>query len=147
MNQYHMQQIPYGLPPQGLGPPPPQPPDEGPPPPKKQRISRACDRCNQRSTKCLPRTDGGDGCQTCLNHAKPCTNDRPAKKRGMKPKETLPTPRDGESDAKLLLDLVNGGDGNMNGLDDQEKWKRLVIEKEAQILCLVDAYVELIHPV
>lgn len=65
----------------------------------------------------------------------------------MKPKETPPTPRDGESDAKLLLDLVNGGAGNMNGLDDQEKWKRLAVEKEEQILYLVDAYVELIQPV
>jgi hypothetical protein len=66
---------------------------------KKKRISRACDFCHDRSTKCRQNPEGGS-CLVCLEFQQPCTYNRPEKKRGI-PRKTYRPP-----------DVVGNGNGN-----------------------------------
>jgi hypothetical protein len=57
--------------------------------------------------------------------------------------------RDGESDARMLLELTNGihGNGNFNvEFLIPELWKTMVVTYEAQIQDLVEVYFETVYP-
>jgi hypothetical protein len=86
-----------------------------------------------------------------------CTYNRPAKKRGIKsgsgksPSENGSGARDGESDARMLLELTNGiyGNGNFNVVNKfliPEGWKTMVVTYEVKIRDLVEAYFEVVYP-
>ncbi|KAI9295311.1 hypothetical protein K502DRAFT_291144, partial [Neoconidiobolus thromboides FSU 785] len=49
-----------------------------------RRISRACDECRKRKTRCLAE---GNACQLCNSRNKLCTYEAPSFKRGPKPKK------------------------------------------------------------
>lgn len=51
---------------------------------KARRVSRACDECRKRKTKCIGQ---GQHCQTCVAKSVPCTFQFPSCKRGPKPKQ------------------------------------------------------------
>ena len=68
---------------------------------KSRRITRACDYCHKRSIRCI--STGGSQCQKCIEFDQPCTYDRAAMRRGVKPKpgaracSPAPAPRNFES--------------------------------------------------
>jgi len=68
---------------------------------KSRRITRACDYCHKRSIRCI--NASGSQCQNCVEFDQPCTFERAAKRRGVKPKSgasagsPAPTPRNFES--------------------------------------------------
>lgn len=136
---------------------PPNQPQEATSKPKKlRRISRACDFCHKRSIRCKPSTEDVVRCQNCLDFAVACTYNRPAKKRGIKSGSSKAASenggsRDGESDARMLLELTNGvqGNGNFNVVDKfliPEQWKTMVMANESKIRDLVDVYFEVVYP-
>ncbi|KAJ9070807.1 hypothetical protein DSO57_1003669 [Entomophthora muscae] len=51
---------------------------------KARRVSRACDECRKRKTKCIGQ---GQHCQTCVAKNVACTFQFPSCKRGPKPKQ------------------------------------------------------------
>ncbi|KAF2220133.1 hypothetical protein BDZ85DRAFT_32223 [Elsinoe ampelina] len=59
----------------------------------RQRASRACDFCHARGLRCRrPTSESGTtlpGCLTCVDYGVKCTQDRPAGKRGRKPKSLI----------------------------------------------------------
>ncbi|KAF4630568.1 hypothetical protein G7Y89_g7580 [Cudoniella acicularis] len=124
-------------------------------PKKLRRISRACDFCHNRSIKCKPSAEQPTTCQNCFDFGVDCTYLRPAKKRGIKSGSTKASSdngsssRDGENDARMLLELTNGvhGNGNSNVVSIQEKWKNLVVANEAKIKDLVEVYFEVVYPI
>lgn len=146
---------------------------DGEPRPKKQkRIRRACDFCHARSTKCRQNPQG-PSCLVCLEFRQPCTYDRPEKKRGVpgkqyrppvsipgpdtgiteSPLETLPS---GEMDARLLLDLNNRAQADVNPAEQPpvvlveestfDRCKALAISAEKHIKDLVELYFEYVQP-
>jgi hypothetical protein len=139
---------------------PPPPPNQSPEsiikPKKLRRISRACDFCHKRSIRCKPSTEDVARCQNCLDFGVACTYNRPAKKRGIKSGSGKAASenggsRDGESDARMLLELTNGvqGNGNFNVVDKfliPEQWKTMVMANENKIRDLVDVYFEVVYP-
>ncbi|KAH6673631.1 hypothetical protein B0J14DRAFT_52419 [Halenospora varia] len=166
MNQSHIS-FPTHLP-QPVHPAQPQPLHHAPPPnaqpqtiskPKKlRRISRACDFCHRRSIRCKPSLEDAATCQNCSDFGVPCTYNRPAKKRGIKSGTAKPasengsSSRDGESDARMLLELTNGGPSNasFNAVDRfsiPEKWKAIVVANEGKIRDLVEVYFEVVYPI
>ncbi|KAJ5183909.1 hypothetical protein N7492_001525 [Penicillium capsulatum] len=54
-------------------------------PRKLQRVSKACDFCNRRSIKCRQSESSPGRCKNCADFDVPCTFDRLAKRRGVKP--------------------------------------------------------------
>jgi len=138
-------------------PPQNQPPEIVMNPRKLRRISRACDFCHKRSIRCKPSSEDASRCQNCLDFGVSCTYNRPAKKRGIKSgsgkssSENGSGARDGESDARMLLELTNGiyGNGNFNVVDKfliPEGWKTMVVTYEVKIRDLVEAYFEVVYP-
>ncbi len=132
-----------------------QPPEIISKPRKLRRISRACDFCHKRSIRCKPSNEDTSHCQNCLDFGVSCTYDRPAKKRGIKSGsgksliDNGSVARDGESDARMLLELTNGihGNGNFNvEFLIPELWKTMVVTYEAQIQDLVEVYFETVYP-
>jgi hypothetical protein len=147
------------FPPQPPPPPRNQQPETISKPRKLRRISRACDFCHKRSIRCKPSTEDPSRCQNCLDFGVGCTYNRPAKKRGIKSGTAKPlgdngnepSPRDGESDARMLLELTNGiqGNGNFNVVDRFSipgKWKSMVLANERKIQDLVEVYFEVVYP-
>ena len=69
----------------------------------------------------------------------------------MKAKDTPPRQalRDGEHDAKLLLDIGHGAqeDRNRSNAQTHEKFMGFAVRNQTQIHLLVDAFVELVYPV
>lgn len=138
-------------------PPQNQPPEIVTKPRKLRRISRACDFCHKRSIRCKPSSEDASRCQNCLDFGVSCTYNRPAKKRGIKSgsgkssSDNGSGARDGESDARMLLELTNGiyGNGNFNVVDKfliPEGWKTMVVTYEAKIRDLVEVYFEIVYP-
>lgn len=138
-------------------PPQNQPPEIVTKPRKLRRISRACDFCHKRSIRCKPSSEDASRCQNCLDFGVSCTYNRPAKKRGIKSgsgkssSDNGSSARDGESDARMLLELTNGiyGNGNFNVVDKfliPEGWKTMVVTYEAEIRDLVEVYFEVVYP-
>ncbi len=124
-------------------------------PRKLRRISRACDFCHKRSIRCKPSNEDASRCQSCLDFGVSCTYNRPAKKRGIKSgsgkgsSDNVSGARDGESDARMLLELTNGIHGNGNFADTfliPEVWKTMVVTYEANIRDLVEVYFEIVYP-
>jgi hypothetical protein len=132
-------------------------PESQPRPRKLRRISRACDFCHKRSIRCTPSQEDSTRCQNCLDFGVSCTYNRPAKKRGIKSgnakqsRQEGSSSHDGQSDARLLLEL-NGiveGNGNFNVVDKffiPEKWRSMVLENEEKIRNLVGVYLEVVYP-
>jgi hypothetical protein len=134
----------------------PQPQESISRPKKLRRISRACDFCHKRSIRCKPSTEDPARCQNCSDFGHSCTYDRPAKKRGIKSGSGKAISenggsRDGESDARMLLELTNGvrGNGSFNVVERfliPEKWKAVVLANENKIRDLVEVYFEVVYP-
>jgi hypothetical protein len=114
-------------------------------PKKLRRISRACDFCHNRSIRCQPSKVEGDAskCQNCIDFAVRCTYDRPAKKRGVKSGRSSENggSRDGESDARMLLELTNGTKSSIPGV-----WKGEMEGYGKEITDLVEVYFEIVYP-
>jgi hypothetical protein len=138
-------------------PPQNQPPEIVTKPRKLRRISRACDFCHKRSIRCKPSSEDASRCQNCLDFGVSCTYNRPVKKRGIKSgsgkssSDNGSGARDGESDARMLLELTNGiyGNRNFNVVDKfliPERWKTMVVTYEAKIRDLVEVYFEIVYP-
>ncbi|KAE8450522.1 hypothetical protein EG329_006253 [Mollisiaceae sp. DMI_Dod_QoI] len=81
-----------------------------------------------------------------------------AKKRGIKSgsakagSENGTSSRDGESDARMLLELTHGGQGNgtFNGVDRfsiPERWESMVLANDTRIKNLVDVYFQVVYPI
>jgi hypothetical protein len=99
-----------------------------------------------------------------LDFSKPCTYNRPIKKRGIPGKAYKPPPiesatkdgngensRDGESDARMLLELTNGIQSSgashiINSGTIPEKWKGMVLANEGMIKDLMEVYLEMVYP-
>ena len=90
-------------------------------------------------------------CQNCVDFAVSCTYLRPAKKRGIKSgrskagSENGTSSRDGESGARMLLELTHGNPGTHNHAVP-EQWESLVLANETKIQNLVDVYFEVVYP-
>jgi hypothetical protein len=126
-------------------------------PKKMRRISRACDFCHKRSTRCKPSEEDPTRCQNCSDFAISCTYNRPAKKRGIKsgnskqPGGSGGSSVDGEQDARMLLELTNGvhGNGTFNVVDKfsiPDRWKTIVLANEGVIRDLMEVYFEVVYP-
>lgn len=82
---------------------------------KSRRITRACDYCHKCSIRCI--NAGGSQCQNCIEFDQPCTYERAAKRRGVKPKSgagagsPAPAPRNFDS---------------ANGMFDRNYWQCLL---------------------
>lgn len=53
---------------------------------KLRRISRACDFCHKRSSRCQQSSEDTSRCQKCIDFDLQCTFTRPVQKRGLKPR-------------------------------------------------------------
>lgn len=130
-------------------------------PRKLRRISRACDFCHKRSIRCKPSAEDAGRCQNCLDFGVGCTYNRPLKKRGIKSgngkqpsrnrSQNEGASRDGESDARMLLELTNGlhGNGTFGVVDKfsvSEKWRTMALANEGMIRDLVEVYFEVVYP-
>jgi hypothetical protein len=126
-------------------------------PRKLRRISRACDFCHKRSIRCKASLEDETRCQNCVDFEVDCTYDRPAKKRGIKSGNAKLTNQDGssshdeKSDARMLLELTNGiqGNGTFNVFNKSfipEKWRSVMLENEGKIRSLVEVYFEVVYP-
>lgn len=60
---------------------------------KLRRVSRACDFCHKRSSRCQQSPEDTSRCQNCIDFDLRCTYTRPVRKRGLKPRRdsVLPT--------------------------------------------------------
>lgn len=52
---------------------------------KQPRVSRACDFCHNRSSRCQQSSKDTSRCQKCIDFDRQCTYARPIRKRGLKP--------------------------------------------------------------
>lgn len=55
---------------------------------KLRRVSRACDFCHNRSSRCQQGSEDTSRCQKCIDFDLQCTYTRPVQKRGLKPKRS-----------------------------------------------------------
>ena len=55
---------------------------------KLSRVSRACDFCHNRSSRCQQSSEDTSRCQKCIDFDLQCTYTRPVQKRGLKPKRS-----------------------------------------------------------
>lgn len=53
---------------------------------KLRRVSRACDFCHNRSSRCQQSSEDTSRCQKCIDFDLQCTYTRPVRKRGLKSK-------------------------------------------------------------
>ncbi len=115
---YHPSPYSHPQPPQLLqpspNPTPPLPCSDNLQPAKKKRISRACDFCHDRSTKCRQNPDGGS-CLVCLEFQQPCTYNRPEKKRGI-PRKTYRSPDVvGNANGDEMMGVMRSHEGGGHG--------------------------------
>ncbi len=59
---------------------------------KLRRVSRACDFCHNRSSRCQQSSKDTSRCQNCIDFDLQCTYSRPVQKRGLKPKRSSRPP-------------------------------------------------------
>lgn len=52
---------------------------------KQPRVSRACDFCHNRSSRCQQSFSDTSRCQKCIDFDRQCTYTRPIRKRGLRP--------------------------------------------------------------
>lgn len=131
-----------------------QHPEPLPPPKKLRRISKACDFCHKRSIRCKSSNEEPGCCQNCFDFGVPCQYLRPTKKRGIKSgsskgaSENSISSRDGESDARMLLELTQGlQDSSFNVVDQvsiSERWNS--VASGAIIKNLVNVYFQVVYP-
>lgn len=105
---------------------------------KSRRTTRACDYCHQRAKRCLhpPNTTR---CSNCAQFDQPCTYDRQAKKRGVKPKSNGPS-------------LVSApATTSVSATDShetlQQKWSAPFVARQAVIVSLAEVYFEIVYPI
>lgn len=133
-------------------------------PRKLRRVTRACDYCHKRSTRCKQSQDD-NRCQNCVDFDIACTFDRPARKRGSKRQGELLAVEGGSPSgehANLLLQMMNGhvhdretyAHGERNGrLADAlilfplaSEHRNVVLGNLDKIQDLVDVYFEVVYP-
>lgn len=93
-----------------LNPTPSVPSNDNQAPAKKKRISRACDFCHDRSTKCRQNPDGGS-CLVCLEFQQACTYNRPEKKRGIPRKTYRPPGAVENGNGDEMVGVMRGHEG------------------------------------
>lgn len=138
-------------------------------PRKVRRISRACDYCHHRSIRCRV-SDEGDGtrCQNCVDFDQACTYNRPAKRRGVKPRQrsssATSSPHDDQSRRPRpeSVSYHPGSNGHLTTSQTSpttyispvlskttslDHWRAPYIASQALIMGLVEVYFEVIYPV
>jgi hypothetical protein len=112
---------------------------------KRRRITQACDYCHQRSIRCRP--DPGDPderCTNCVSFQQECTRLRPAKKRGVKPRNSLD---DDSSVAPTLGSLPAAPQAIATHPADTELWRAPHVAGQGLIVDLVEVYFEVVYPI
>jgi hypothetical protein len=105
---------------------------------KARRIPRACDFCHRRSIRCRASSTDPTKCQNCADFGEPCTNNRPAKKRGVKPLAE----RAGDSAVPSTAILSEGIEQHVS-----QAWQAPVIASQALVMNLVEVYFEVVYPI
>ncbi|PQE05763.1 C6 transcription factor protein [Rutstroemia sp. NJR-2017a BVV2] len=105
---------------------------------KARRIPRACDFCHRRSIRCRVSSTDPTKCQNCADFGEPCTNNRPAKKRGVRPLAE----RAGDSAVPSTAIIPGGIEQHIS-----EAWKAPAIAPQALVMNLVKVYFEVVYPI
>ncbi|KFY39550.1 hypothetical protein V495_05891 [Pseudogymnoascus sp. VKM F-4514 (FW-929)] len=136
-------------------------------PRKLRRVTRACDFCHRRSTRCKQSQESQDDsrCQNCLDFDIACTFERPARKRGSKRQRQAQIDEDGSSSgehANLLLQMMNShvddgeahsyGKGNRGTVEMftfplATEYRDMVLDNPDIIQDLVSVYFEVVYPI
>lgn len=133
-------------------------------PRKLRRVTRACDFCHRRSTRCKQSQDDSR-CQNCLDFDIACTFERPARKRGSKRQGQAQVDEDGSPSgehANLLLQMMNSQVHDDEAYSHDERNKRtaealitfplateyrdMVLDNPDIIEDLVSVYFEVVYP-
>lgn len=135
-------------------------------PRKLRRVTRACDFCHRRSTRCKQSQESQDDsrCQNCLDFDIACTFERPARKRGSKRQRQAQVDEDGSPSgehANLLLQMINShvddGEAYSYGKTDRgtvetftfplaTEYRDMVLGNPDIIQDLVSVYFEVVYP-
>ena len=133
-------------------------------PTKLRRVTRACDFCYRRSTRCKQSQDDSR-CQNCLDFDIVCTFERPARKRGSKRQRQAQVDEDGAPSgehANLLLQMMNShvhdGEAYSHGERNRRtaealitfplatEYRDMVLDNPNIIQDLVSVYFEVVYP-
>lgn len=131
-------------------------------PRKLRRVTRACDFCHKRSTRCKQSQDDSR-CQNCLDFDIACTFERPARKRGSKRQGQAQLDENGSppgEHANLLLQMINSHDGEDYSYGERNgriaetllefplatEYRDMVLNNPDIIQDLVSVYFEVVYP-
>lgn len=129
---------------------------------KKRRITQACDYCHRRSIRCRVTGDDQDRCSNCQQFDQPCTRDRPAKKRGVKPRDDPWNEAENVSPSHTAARVAirsgswrtsspqgpaSGGLSTSNKASNDGRWRAPQVATQATIVDLVEVYFEVVYPI
>lgn len=109
----------------------------GSPPRKARRIARACDFCHARGSRCEP-GETNSTCRNCVVYGELCTYHRPAKKRGIRPRNGPAT----EHPISATQDALS-----LNTTPATRPWQAEEIASQAMVMDLVEIYFQVVYPI
>jgi Fungal Zn(2)-Cys(6) binuclear cluster domain len=137
-------------------------------PRKVRRISRACDYCHHRSIRCRASEEGdGTRCQNCIDFNQACTYNRPAKRRGVKPRQRSGSATSSPQDDQAKFSKQNsvsyqkGPNGQRlvsqtpslnyvtpvsSNASNPDQWRAPHVASQGVIMDLIEVYFEVIYP-
>lgn len=121
--------------------------EEAPKGVKRRRVTQACDYCHQRSIRCrISESDPSQRCQNCVSFDQPCTRNRPAKKRGVKPRNSDFTSDESTVPASLgpqpAPSQIPAPQPRDNG-----HWRAPHVAGQALIVDLIEVYFDVVYPI
>ncbi|KAM3065590.1 hypothetical protein ACMFMG_011300 [Clarireedia jacksonii] len=105
---------------------------------KARRIPRACDFCHRRSIRCRVSNADPTRCQNCADFGERCTNNRPAKRRGVRPLAERARDSAVPSTAIVPEDIEQ---------HISQAWQAPVIASQSLVMDLVEVYFEVVYPI
>ena len=109
---------------------------------KSRRISRACDFCHRRGSRCRPSEEDAGVGGNCRDFGQECTYHRPAKRRGVRPKsarvENLPWSASSGTGVKGLSQQRQLSQAN-------HEWHPPSNIRQAIVVDLIDVYFEVVY--
>ncbi|CAO2649927.1 Nn.00g012190.m01.CDS01 [Neocucurbitaria sp. VM-36] len=119
---------------------------------KRRRVTQACDYCHRRSIRCRPAEgDAQHRCTNCVDFSQPCTHDRVAGRRGIKPRQgelyrttrSIPT----VTRAADASDLATTPALLSPAPLVSTPWTAPGIASQALIVDLIEVYFEVVYPI
>lgn len=111
---------------------------------KRRRITQACDYCHQRSIRCRPDpTDPHERCTNCVSFQQECTRLRPAKKRGVKPRNSA----DDSAVSDALGSHIAPSLSSPALPVDNGPWRAPHVAGQGLIVDLVEVYFDVVYPI